>query len=177
MLLPLAYYGNPILRKKAQNIEKITPEIRQLVSDMIETVKEQNGVGLAAPQVHQSVALFIILAPIEQPDGTFLFTDLHIFINPKITSASKEMCTHGEGCLSIPKLYSDVDRPETITVKAMDLEGNEFEKEFHGYVARQIMHENDHLNGILFIDRIHGKRRKELEPALQAIKKQYASKK
>jgi len=177
MILPLAYYGNPILRKKAEPVKEITPEIRQLVADMIETVHKQSGVGLAAPQIHHSLALFIILAPVEQPDGTFTFTDIQIFINPKILFHSDEKGTHGEGCLSIPKLYADVERPLHIVVQAMDLEGNTFKKEYSGYIARQIMHENDHINGILFIDRIHGKKRKDLDPMLQAIKKQYAVKK
>ena len=177
MKLPLAYYGNPILRKKGAPIESINDEIRQLVKDMIDTIIEHNGIGLAAPQVHRSLALFITSVPVEQPDGNWLPGELRVFINPKILSIAEEKSTRSEGCLSLPTIYAEVNRPVKIRIRATDLEGNDFEEEFSDLAARCIMHENDHINGVLFVDRVQGKERKELEPKLKEIKKKYNPKK
>lgn len=175
MRLPLAYYGDPILRKKCAQITEITPEIRQLVQDMIETLEEQKGVGLAAPQIKSPIALFLTQAPnrdINDPEK-WIPGKLLVFINPKITSYSEETSTYSQGCLSIPKVYGDVTRPFRITVVALDLDGKEFTQEFSDFEAQAIMHENDHLNGVLFIDRLDQKERKNLEPHLRALKKKY----
>ena len=139
MKLLLAYYGDPVLRKKAAPVLEINSSIKQLVGDMIDTMHEYNGVGLAAPQVHQSLSLFITEAPIHLPDGDWGPATLRVFINPKILTYSEEEDMMSEGCLSIPT----------------------------------ILHENDHINGILFIDRIRGKQRKAMEPQLQQIKKKF----
>lgn len=176
MKLPIAYYGNPILRKKCKEIEAVNDEIRQLVQDMIETLIEHNGIGLAAPQVNHSLRLFITAVPIEQPDGKWLPGKLRVFINPKILWVSESLEFHSEGCLSIPKLYAEVERPVKVKIQATDLDGNLFEEEFAGLEGRCILHENDHINGVLYIDRIHKKERKKLEPALQEIKKKLNSK-
>jgi len=173
MKLPLAYYGNPILRKKCSQIEKIHEEIRQLVKDMTDTLIEHNGLGLAAPQVHRDLRLFITAVPIEQPDGKWLAGQLRVFINPTIVSVSEEINSRSEGCLSIPSLYLEVIRPERVTVRATDLEGTIFEEEFSGLEARCILHENDHINGVLFIDRIPKKARKDIELKLKEIKEKY----
>lgn len=174
MKLPLAYYGNPILRKKAAPINKITPEIKQLVADMIETMDATKGIGIAAPQVNQSLAVFVTRTPVEQEDGTFIDgPTVRVFINPKIQSYSQEIEADSEGCLSIPKLYAEVFRPIHISVQATDLDGNTFTEDFSGLAARIILHENDHINGVLFIDRVHGKERKELEPKLREIKNNF----
>ena len=101
MKLPLAYYGDPILRKKGSRIEGIDDEMRQLVADMIETMNAENGIGLAAPQIHRSLALFIIQVPQEGPDDTWEPGQLYIFFNPKILSYSQELWECSEGCLSI----------------------------------------------------------------------------
>lgn len=172
MKLPLAYYGNPILRKKATLIESITPELEQLIADMVETMMAFKGIGLAAPQVNRSLAVFIacFIEEEEKIDPSKIRT----FINPKILSYSPEQADHSEGCLSIPKIYRDVRRPLSIHVAALDLKGNAFTEEFHGYDARIILHELDHLHGVLFIDRLPGKERKALEIQLRAIKKKYS---
>jgi peptide deformylase len=174
MKLSLAYYGDPILRKKGSPVVEINDEIRQLVADMIETMEANNGIGLAAPQVHRSLALFITSVPLEGPDDTSIPGTLRVFINPKIISYSKEQWECSEGCLSIPLLYGSVNRPLKVTVQATDLDGREFIQEFEGLEAHAVMHENDHINGVLFIDRIRGKERKELEPQLREVKKKYA---
>jgi peptide deformylase len=173
MKLPLAYYGNPILRKKGAKVESITDEIRSLVANMIETMHESHGIGIAAPQVHQSLAIFITCPPVEGPDGTFQPGTPKVYINPKILSHGEDAWVHDEACLSIPKLRGDVERPKMIKIQAMDLNGVTFEEELYGWDARVFLHENDHINGVLFIDRIHGKKRKEMEPALREIKKKY----
>jgi len=173
MKLPLAYYGDPILRKKCEDVEVINDEIRQLVKDMIETLIEHNGIGLSAPQVHKSLRIFITAVPKEQDDGSWLPGTLRVFINPEILWVSDIIENRAEGCLSIPKLYSEVDRPSKVKVRATDLEGNVFEEEFTDLEGRCVLHENDHINGVLFIDRIHGKQRKKLEPMLRQVKKKF----
>jgi len=172
MELPLAYYGNPILRKKAEQVLEITEEIKTLVNDMIDTIYAQYGLGLAAPQVHHSIALFVI-CPIVEIDGKPVYGEVRVFINPKIISYSEEEWLRDEGCLSIPKIFGAVPRPLHITVRYTNLEGREVEESFSDMEARIIMHENDHINGILFIDRIHGKERKKMDLALNEIKKKY----
>lgn len=173
MKLPLAYYGDPILRKKGARVDEINDEIRQLVNDMIETMLENNGIGIAAPQVHKSLTLFVTYAPVKGADDKWHPGKIRVFINPKIISYSEEQTIYSEGCLSIPKLYSEVARPSKITIEATDLEGNRFTEEFQDFEAHIVMHENDHINGVLFIDRVHGKERKELEPKLKEIKKKF----
>lgn len=178
MKLPLAYYGNPILRKKTVKVTEITDEIRQLVEEMIETMREHNGIGLAAPQVNRSISLFVTEVPIRvegEPEEKWLPGKVRVFINPKLTDHSKEEWLRGEGCLSIPGVYGEVSRPITVTVQATDLDGNEFTEEFSWLEARAIMHENDHINGVLFIDRMHGKERKQLEPQLNEVKRKHRS--
>ena len=173
MKLPLAYYGNPILRKKCQDVEEITEEIRQLVSDMAETVAEQNGIGLAAPQVKSNLRIFITKVPLPSKDDPDQLEEgkIKVYINAKLTDPSPESWERDEGCLSIPKIYVPVVRPYRIKVEAMDLEGKVFTEELEGLEARVVMHENDHVNGVLMIDRIENKLRKEIEKDLRKIKK------
>jgi len=177
MKLELAYYGNPVLRKRVSKVKKITDEIKKLVAEMVETMHEHNGIGLAAPQVSKSISVFIteVPIPVKNPEDPEKMEwkpgKLRVFINPKILSHGEEEWNLEEGCLSIPGLYGEVVRPVSVKVQAMDLDGNTFEEEFTWMDARCIMHENDHLNGVLFIDRIHGDKRKELEPKLTEIKR------
>lgn len=174
MLLPLAYYGNPILRKKGKPVKEITGEIKELVHSMVETMHAHNGIGLAAPQVKKSLRIFIVCIPIPGPDDTWQKGRLLVFINPKILKVSATTWEHGEGCLSIPKLYGDVIRPETVTVEATDLEGNRFTEELSDMEARCCLHENDHINGVLFIDRVDKNERKKLESELKKIKNEHS---
>ncbi len=176
MKLPLAYYGNPVLRTKAAPVKEINAEIKQLVQDMIETMEAENGWGLAAPQVHQSVAIFLTHVSYETPEGTWVPGKLRVFINPKIVAISKEQWEFSEGCLSIPGLYGKVERPISLTFEATDIEGNSFSEELTGLEARAFLHENDHINGVLWVDRVKGKARQELENKLREIKKKYSDK-
>jgi peptide deformylase len=175
MKLPLAYYGDPILRKKAAPVEEINDEIRQLVHDMIETLDTEEGMGLAAPQVHRSLAIFLVRAPLaDEEHHKWQPGTLRIFINPKILAYSDQQWDMDEACMSIPKLSAGpVTRPVQIKIEASDLEGNRTVQEFSGLEARIFMHENDHINGVLYIDRIKGKERQRIEPILREIKKRY----
>lgn len=175
MILPLAYYGNPILRKKGARVEGIDDKLRQLVNDMVETMMKYDGVGIAAPQVHQSLLLFVTNAPKEGPNDSWLPGVLRVFLNPKILSVSEETNIWSEGCLSLPKLYLDIERPIRVKVEYTTMDGERRTDDFSGYEARVILHENDHINGVLFIDRLKGKARKEIEPHLRLIKMKHES--
>jgi peptide deformylase len=170
-ILPIAYYGDPVLRQKTQKIEEINDEIRQLVDDMIETMYENNGMGLAGPQVFRSLAIFIVCYPYEDEEGETKFTKPKVFINPKLSEPSEEKWEYDEGCLSLPKLMCSVNRPYSITVEYTNMEGERLTERFSHWEARPIMHENDHLNGVLTFDRTDQKNRKNIEPELQKLKK------
>lgn len=175
MKLELAYLGNPVLRKKGEPISRITPEVRQLVDDMVETLETSgNGIGLSAPQVKALFRLFIIKVPYRDDKGKEHDGELKVFINPTIISYSEEEWEQDEGCLSIPGVYAPVCRPEKIVVEALDLDGNLFTAEYSGLEGRCILHENDHINGVLFIDRVKGRARKKIESDLERVKKKYA---
>lgn len=175
MILDLRYYDDPILRKKAQDVECITDEIKELCLNMVETMLHSKGIGLAAPQVGVLLRIFVSNCEYEDEQGEVHLGEPKVYINPVLSNPSEALVERGEGCLSIPKLYAPVLRPLTIDVEAMDLNGQIFKESCYGYQARNRMHENDHLNGVLFIDRIKGKRRSELEPALRLIKQRYKS--
>ena len=177
MKLPISYYGDPILRKQGKLIEKITPEIIELAHNMIETMDANNGVGLAANQVGQELKLFVLRNPIITEEGHLALADPQFFINPKITYYNKEIQIDPEPCISIPGISANVERPTRIIVEAIDLNGEIFVEAAEGYKARVIMHENDHVNGVLFIDRVSEKDRKRLEPELRALKKKLESRK
>ena len=170
MKLPIVLYGDPLLRKKCQEVKEITAQIRQLVHDMIQTMDEANGIGLAAPQIGQSIRLFVLRRYLHQQDGKWVLSEPHVYINPKIVHHSKELLEDEEGCLSIPGIRLPVVRPAKITVEFLNIEGELVVEEIEGYNARVILHENDHINGVLFIDRADPKLRKEIEPELNKIK-------
>lgn len=173
MQLPLAYYGHPILRKKAAPVHPIDAALRDLVADMVETMEAHHGCGLAAPQIHRSLALFITRIPVEMDDDTTVPGPVRVFINPKIVAHSPETWACQEGCLSIPGLRETVARPLKVVFQATDLEGRSFEEEFTGFPAHVMMHENDHINGVLFIDRLPPKRKKAIEGFLREAKQRY----
>ena len=171
MRLPILIYGDPLLRKRCAPIEKVTEEIQQLASDMIETMDAANGIGLAASQVGQMVRLFVCRSYVETADGNWTMTEPQVYINPKLSGHSKETIEDDEGCLSIPRIRGNVVRPLKVTIEALDIHGNPFREELEGYNARIRMHENDHINGVLFIDRMSEKEKKEIESALHRLKK------
>jgi peptide deformylase len=161
-ILKIARMGHPVLRAKARPLhpsEIRTPKIQQLIDDMFETMKEYQGVGLAAPQVHESLRLFVAGFPPPPDDEDEEDDEPHVplmaLINPEIT-AGKEMAEDWEGCLSIPDIRGRVPRARQITVRAFDRLGKKLEIEATGFTARVIQHETDHLDGVLFFDRMKG---------------------
>ncbi len=168
-LLPIAYYGNPILRAVADPIAEITDDVRMLVQEMIETMDVCDGIGLAAPQVHHSIRLFIIREPIENQKGEVEWGDVKVFINPVVSELSEETWIVSEGCLSIPTIRADVERSKEITIEFTDLDGQRTCKRCKGWEARVILHEYDHINGVLFIDHLSKEEREAIDPLLKRI--------
>jgi peptide deformylase len=173
MLLPIYYYGHPVLRKHCAPIDEITDEIRKLAADMIETMDKTDGIGLAAPQVGYPLRMFVCRNYIFQEDNTWTLSEPRVYINPKLSLPSDRLLRDVEGCLSFPKLQIEIERPDAIVVEAQDIDGTFFREEVVGYNARVRMHENDHINGVLFIDRIDAQSRKKIEPFLREIKKKH----
>jgi len=171
--LPIHYYGHPILRTHCKPIEEITDEIRELVLDMMYTMDQNNGIGLAAPQIGYPIRLFVLRNYIEKADGHLGVSEPKAYINPKLHSPSQETWQDEERCLSLPGIGGTVERPISIIVEATDLSGTQFIEEVTGLNARVRMHENDHLNGVLLIDRVLPHERKLLDPFLRQIKKKY----
>lgn len=167
-LLPLAYYDDPILRRKADPITEITDDLRTLITEMIDTMDACNGLGLAAPQIHHSIRLFIIRIPIETPNGLEL-GDYKVFINPEISNPSSNTWKASEGCLSIPSIHGDVERPHEITIEYTNLNGERIKEQVAGWQARVIMHENDHINGVLFIDHLTQTDKTAVQPFLDHL--------
>lgn len=176
MVLPIIYYGNKLLRKKCEPIEEITDAIKSLVEDMIETMDAQKGIGLAAPQIGHPIRLFVLRNYIEDEDSDQELSDPQVYINPKILKVSKETNFEMEGCLSIPGVREEVERPLNILIEATDIDGRRFTEEIFGYNARVRLHENDHLNGVLFVDRIAVAKKKKIEPILLQIEKKHQRK-
>jgi peptide deformylase len=175
MQLKIYHYNHPILRKRCEPVLEITDEIRKLVADMIETMDQNDGVGLAAPQVGHSIRLFVIRTYIYDAEHGWSLSEPTVYINPKLSQPGQQLLRDSEGCLSFPGLRLEVVRPDRITVEAMDLEGRTFVEEYEGYNARVRMHENDHINGVLYIDRVDAHTRREIEPHLRSLKKKFSS--
>ena len=148
--LPLRFLGDPVLRRKADAVPAVTPEIRDLIEAMFATMYEEEGVGLAAPQVGRSLRLFVVDVESEEEGGERV---KQVFVNPVILERSGEIVGE-EGCLSIPGLRADVKRAAQVVVEATDADGNPFRLEAEGLLARALQHEQDHLDGILFLDRL-----------------------
>ncbi len=154
-ILKIAHMGHPVLRKRARKVEVDeikSPLFQKLVDDMIETMREYEGIGLAAPQVHEGIRLALI--GIEEGRGQERTIRVLPVVNPEITPVGKETAEDWEGCLSLPGLRGRVVRPNRIQLKALDRRGNKMEIDLEGYAARVAQHEVDHLHGVLFIDRM-----------------------
>jgi peptide deformylase len=140
----------PILRKKARKVSDFGASLQNLIDDMVETMRQAPGVGLAAPQV--DVPMRVIVAEFGDEENEEVPAKLYSLVNPEIMRFSKEMTVGTEGCLSIPSYLGDVERPERITLKGFNRYGKPIRLKAKGWLARIIQHEIDHLNGILFID-------------------------
>jgi peptide deformylase len=178
MILPVVKYGHPVLRQKGARIEAVTLEIKQLIADMFETMYASKGIGLAAQQVGKALQLTVLdlRAVTDRPSTLELKgkpAELDaimplVLINPEITPIGDPV-VGPEGCLSFPEMYGDISRPESVEVKALNEKGKPIEFRCGGLLARAVQHEADHLNGILFIDRMDRKTKSELRDELDAL--------
>ncbi len=179
MILPIVAYGAPVLRKVAKDITPGYPNLAKLIEDMWETMYASNGVGLAAPQVNKDVRVFIIdsaqIFANQEDEDKGKYPDepgtKKVFINAHIADLDGEEWSYNEGCLSIPKIREDINRPEKIILKYLDENLQPHTEEFIGLTARIIQHEYDHIEGKLFIDRLKPLRRKMLQGKLNDISK------
>ncbi len=170
MILPIYIYGQPVLRKVTEDITPDYPELKQLISDMWETLAESEGIGLAAPQIGRAIRLSVIdLRPLaeDMPE----YKDFHqVYINPHIVEKDD---THTdvseEGCLSLPAIHEKVTRPTRIRVQWMDEDFQPHDEWVEGYLARVMQHEFDHLDGHMFIDHISALRRQLIKSKLKAL--------
>ena len=178
MILEVVRYGHPTLRKKGERIETVTPAIKKLIADMFETMYAYKGVGLAAQQVGQALQLTVldVRAVTDRPSSLELkgepadvndFMPL-VLINPQLTLIG-ESAPGGEGCLSFPEIYAEISRAVSTDVKALNGKGKPVEFRCSGLLARAIQHEADHLNGVLFIDRMNKETKAELKPLLDEL--------
>ena len=148
--LPILVYGNQVLRKRAKPVSVVSPALKRLADDMLDSMYASNGIGLAAPQVGESLRLIVV----DVTGGEDGKKNPLVLFNPVILSSRGEAIAE-EGCLSVPEVWADVTRPEIITVQALDREGKVLEfKNVDGILARCIQHEIDHLEGVLFVDKI-----------------------
>ena len=179
MILPILAYGDPILKKEGVEIEKDHEDLKEVIENMWETMYNANGVGLAAPQIGQSIRLFIIDATpfvddeAENPDpkAKGLEDFKKVFINPIIEEEIGEEWGFEEGCLSIPTIREDLYRKERITITYFDEKFDFHEETFEGYAARVIQHEYDHVDGILFTDHLTPLKKQLLNKRLTNISK------
>ena len=181
MILPILEYGDPILRAKGKPIENIDNRIRELAANMIETMHAANGVGLAAQQIGEALQLTVLdVSLIEDRPSTLKLDGQDadpktsmplVLINPEIEM--RGMPEVGvEGCLSFPEITGDIERSKSVIVRAQTLEGGTIEIEASGFLARAIQHEGDHLNGILFIDRMNSAAKAALSSRLKRLQKE-----
>jgi peptide deformylase len=171
MIRPVYIYGSPILRKVAEDIHSNYPDLKQLVEDMFDTMHHSEGIGLAAPQIGLSIRLIVIDASPLEEDDPKLKDFKKVFINAKILERFGEKKLYKEGCLSIPNLREEVERDEKIRIQYFDENFKPYDEVFDGIPARIIQHEYDHLEGILFPDRVSVLRRRLLSGKLTAISK------
>lgn len=171
MILPITAYGHPTLRKVTEEIDKDYPKLNELIENMFETMYHSDGVGLAAPQVNIPIRLFVMDAS-PMGDEVEEFKDFKkVFINPYIIEEDGDEWSFNEGCLSIPGIREDVKRPSKITIEYYDENWVLHEETYDDIPARVIQHEYDHLEGILFPDRLPALRRRLLKSKLANITK------
>ena len=178
MVLTVVRYGTPVLRQKGARIDAVTPTIKQLIGDMLETMYAHKGVGLAAQQVGLPLQLTVldVRGVTDRPTSLEVggvpvevaeFMPM-VLMNPKITAQGKPVAGP-EGCLSFPEIFGEITRPDVADVEALDKVGKTIQFRCGGLLARAIQHETDHLNGILFIDRMDKKTKDELRPDLELL--------
>jgi peptide deformylase len=178
MILPILKYGHPTLRQKGARIQTITPEIIQLIEDMLETMYEAAGIGLAAQQIGRALQLTVldVRGATDRPSTLEIGGEASdasalmplVLINPEL-KPSGESIAGPEGCLSFPEIFEEIARPPFVEVSALDAKGKPIQFKAGGLLGRAIQHEADHLNGILFIDRMSAAAKQTLKPELEAL--------
>jgi peptide deformylase len=171
MKYPIVIYGHPVLRKVASEIDKDYEGLQQLIEDMFETLHYSDGIGLAAPQIGKSIRIFIIDGTPIGDDEPELANFRKAFINAHITERNGDVVPMNEGCLSIPNLREEVMRESRVRINYYDENWEYHDEVYEGYTARIIEHEYDHLDGILFTDRLNPLRKRLLKGKLTAISK------
>ncbi|MBK8845249.1 MAG: peptide deformylase [Bacteroidetes bacterium] len=175
MILPILAYGDPVLKKKATEVKKDYPHLNKIVEDMFETMYSAHGVGLAAPQVGLSIRIFVVDASPFSEDDPSVDGFKRVFINPTITEEDGEPWKFNEGCLSIPGIREDVMRMPELTISYMDENFKPCKEHFDGIIARIIQHEFDHLEGVLFVEKISPLRKRLIKNKLEKIASGIAS--
>ncbi len=167
MSLPVRLYGDPVLRDQARSVDEIDKQVRVLIKEMYETMRLEEGIGLAAPQVGERLRLLVIDETVMEGEE-----EPRAYINPVIDAFSQSKSLYEEGCLSIPGIRCDVERPDAIRLTYTDFDGQRLVEEVDGLHARVLQHEIDHLDGVLFIDRISRARRNLLGKKLRKIQRE-----
>ncbi len=178
MILPIVAYGDPVLRKVGTEIDKDYPQLEKLIADMKETMYNAQGVGLAAPQIGKAIRLFLIDASpfaddedLSEEDRKALENFNHVFINAKIVEETGDEWAFNEGCLSIPDVREDVFRQETITIEYQDENFEKHTQTLSGLAARVFQHEYDHIEGVLFTDKLSSLKKRLIKKKLENISK------
>jgi peptide deformylase len=171
MIYPVVVYGHPVLRKVAEDIDKDYPGLHQLINDLFETMYHADGIGLAAPQIGKSVRIFVIDGTPAAGDDPTMDGFRKAFINAYITEKTGDILPMSEGCLSIPNLREEVNRESHIRIEYYDDNWEFHDEIYDGYKARVILHEYDHLDGIMFTDRVGPLRKRLLKGKLNSISK------
>ena len=182
MPLPIVHYNDPVLRRKGEKISAFDPALRDFASEMISTMHEAGGIGLAAQQVGRAIQLCVVDLRTSEAEFTWeldgakppleLFMPM-VLVNPEVTPAPRaQAAVVEEGCLSFPEIRGNVPRPDEVAVRFQDEHGRPHLLVCNGLLSRCIQHEMDHLNGVLFIDRMDKKTRAEIDPAVKALAKQ-----
>ena len=178
MILPIIAYGDPVLRKVGEEIDQEYPKLEELIENMWETMYHANGVGRAAPQIGLPIRLFLVDASpfaeddeLSEEERAQLEGFKKVFINAEILGEDGDPWAFNEGCLSIPEIREDVQRNEQITIRYMDENFKQFEETFDGLLARVIQHEYDHIEGILFTDKLSSLKKRLLKGKLSNISK------
>ena len=176
MILPIVAYGHPVLRQKAAEIDKKYPDLNQLIKNMWETMYGANGVGLAAPQIGLPIRLFVVDGSPFYRDTDLILSERkalkefkHVFINPTIVARSGVMEDFNEGCLSIPDIREDVTRKDEISIEFLDENFKPQQMQLYGIASRIVQHEYDHIEGILFTDKLSALKKKLLKSKLTQI--------
>ncbi len=178
MILPIVAYGDTVLRKKCTEINVDYPDLDKLIANMRETMQNAMGVGLAAPQINKTIRLFLVDTrpfaedeDLSKDEQNFLGNFNRVFINAKITKETGEEWAFNEGCLSIPNIREDVNRKDTITIEYQDENFKKHTEVLTGLAARVVQHEYDHIEGILFTDKLSSLKKKLLKKKLEKISK------